>query len=231
MLVITNRFRDAIDLLTEEIGKKPSTALHNNRGMAYLHLREFQRALADFRRAEEISIKALGGECDKSRCGLALWMSGEREQAASLWAEGAQLMADGKIAYTDAAGGVSIGNLLWFAAKRLQNAVHHNLAIKLLRKKLRSKQSRAWPGPVSRFIVDTITEVEFRASVSSTPILRERQLCQAEFYIGVAAFGSDDRKYQQAMRLSSELGAISKLEDEYYLALHEMGYANGSHVS
>ncbi len=222
-LVKENRFREAVNQLTEELLKSPSTGRYNNRGMAYLHLGEYDLALSDFRAAEENSIREAGGERDNAKVGVALWLSGEHQQAASVWTRGTEAMLDGAIKYTDAAGGVSIGNLLWFSAVRLGDATGCQLAIKLLKKKLRTKQSSSWPGPISRFLLGDVSPAQLRSTVGQVPILRERNLCQAEFYIGVAAFESNRQLYYESMRLAAELGSVSKLEAEYYLATYEAG--------
>ena len=60
------------------------------------------------------------------------------------------------------------------------------------------------------------------ATVSDVPILRERQMCQARFYVGVHAFSVGDKAtYSEAMHQACDLGRVAKIEAEYYLALHE----------
>ncbi|MDR3403629.1 MAG: tetratricopeptide repeat protein [Chthoniobacter sp.] len=222
-LLKANRCEEAIPLFTAELAERPSTGVHNNRGTAYLLLGDFARALADFEAAERVSEQTSGSPGDGAKCGVAHWMAGEYQQAATVWERGAQAMLEGRIVHTDAAGGVSIANLLWFAATRLQDAARRALATKVLRKRLRTKQSQAWPGPVSRFLLGQIGEAEMRAAITSTPILRERELCTAEFFVGVAALESNVPFYHESMQRAVEMGSVSKIEVEYYLALHEVG--------
>ena len=216
-LIMAGRFEEAVDLLSREIAGQPSTALHNNRGMALLHLGEFQQALSDFRAAEEFSIRQVGGERDGDLCGVALWMAGQHQEAAAVWTRGTELTLEGAVTYVDRAGGVTIGNLLWFASVRLHDPARRELATQLLR----TKQSRVWPGTISSFLLGEMNESTLRAATSQTPFLRERELCQAAFYIGVSVFDSDRPRYYGSMQRAAELGAVSKLEAEYYLAMYE----------
>jgi hypothetical protein len=230
-LIKADRFRDAVDLLTAQLAERPATPLFNNRGMAHLHLGEFEQALSDFRAADETSAQTSGGECDGAMAGVALWVAGEHQHAASTWARGTEAMVAGVVRYTDAAGGVSIGNLLWFASVRLHDSANRSLATKLLRKKLRAKQSQAWPGPISRFLLGAIDESQLRGAVSHVPILRERESCEAEFYIGLSAFDSDPECYYASMRASAAFGSVARLGAEYYLAAYEASLERQSIVA
>ncbi len=218
-LVKTGRFQEAVEEFTAELAAKPSRASHNNRGLAHLHLGNYDDALADFQAADS--------EGEGSLVGVALWMAGRFREAAEVWARGAQAMFEGRIRSTDAAGGVSIGNLLWFASVRLHDAELQKSAHKLLRKRLRTKQSHAWPGHISRYLLGMITEADVRAAVSTTPLLRERQLCKATFYIGVQSLSAGNTDcYFMDMKLTTALGDVSRLEEEYYLALYEMAHVD-----
>jgi hypothetical protein len=149
-------------------------------------------------------------------------MAGREKEAVATWLAGAEASIAGKVRYGDAAGGVTIGNLLLFAGIRVEDENSVAVATRLLRKRLRTKQSAAWPGPASRYLLGLVPESDMLARVSQVPILRERELCQARFYIGVRAFSEGDKSgYFGAMQEAFELGRVAKLGPEYYLALHE----------
>ena len=42
------------------------------------------------------------------------------------------------------------------------------------------------------FLLGLLDESQLRERISDVPILRERELCQAEFYVGVAALQGGD---------------------------------------
>lgn len=204
--------------------RSPSEFLHNNRGMAYLHLGMYDAALADFKLAEARCSDFLPTACDGVRSGVAQWMAGRHQEAIATWFAGVEARLAGTVQYGDAAGGVTVGNLLFFGGVSLGLSDAITSATQLLRKRLRTKQSAAWPGPTSRYLLGMISESEMLAAVSAVPILRERHLCQARFYCGVRALADGDRaKYLESMREASKWGRVAKLEEEYYLALHEEG--------
>jgi hypothetical protein len=155
-------------------------------------------------------------------CGVALWMAGRQREALQTWAGGVDASLAGAVRYGDVAGGVSIGNLLMFGGVRLDNQDAVKLAARLLRKRLRARQSKAWPGPVSRYLLGKLGESDLLSAVSDAPILREQQMCQARFYIGVRALLlGDGVLYSAAVQEAVEMGRVAKLGAEYYLALHE----------
>lgn len=215
-------YKGAIDGFSEEIRDSPSTHAYDNRGMAYLHLGNFDAAFADFRSADAISVADLNTTCDGDMCGVALWMADREKEALATWTAGVEASLAGAVHYGDAAGGLTIGNLLFFAGVRLGDTNAVTVATRFLRKRFRRKQSVAWPGPVSRYLLGLFSESKVLGAVSDTPILRERELCQARFYIGVHALLVGDRAaYFEAMRKAYSFGRITKLGAEYYLALHE----------
>lgn len=221
-LVKNERYQEAVSLLSEQARSKPSTSVLNNRGMAYLHLGNFDAAFADFRTADQISSTALRTECNGAFCGVALWMAGREEEAIVTWRSGVEASLAGAVGYGDAAGGVTIGNLLMFGAAARDDEEANRLAMKLLKKRLRTKQSTAWPGPVSRYLLGSLSENDMHAAVSAVPILKERESCQAQFYVGVHALLTNDlSRFAAAMQQAFELGRVAKLGAEYYLALYE----------
>lgn len=222
-LVKSGQYTDAVAAFSEEIRARPSDApSYSNRGMAYLHLGDYEAALTDFRSADALHSAALNSVSAGEMCGVALWMAGRETEAAATWSAGVDASLSGAVRYGDAAGGVTVGNLLFFAGVRLPDPNAVALATRFLKKRLRTRQSAAWPGPASRCLLGLILESEMLAAVSTTPILRERQMCQARFTIGVRALAAGDRDtYTDAMHQAYDLGSVSRLEADYYLALHE----------
>jgi tetratricopeptide (TPR) repeat protein len=221
-LIENEHYSEAVTALSEEAEASPSTLVFNNRGMAYLHLGEFDAALADFRKADALSSSELKTVCSGDMCGVALWISARHHEAVETWAAGVEASLTGVVRYGDAAGGVTIGNLLMFGGVRLGIIDAVKLATSLLRKRLRTKQSRAWPGPVSRYLLGKLDESALLEAVCSTPILHQREMCQARFYVGLRALSRGDHAdYYVAMNQAAGFGRVAKLGAEYYLSLHE----------
>ena len=221
-LIKCGDYDSAVVLLTEEASRAPSTLVFNNRGMARLHLQQYDAALADFRAADRASIRASGGARDGDMCGVAHWMAGREEEAVITWSEGVRASIAGTVTYADAAGGVTIGNLLMFGGTVRRDSAATELASKLLKKRLRAKQGASWPGPASRYLIGELGRDALLAAISQAPVLRERQLCQAHFYIAVRAFSDGDAPaFQTEIESALTFGRLAKLGAEYFLALHE----------
>ena len=71
--------------------------------------------------------------------------------------------------------------LLYFASIKTADAGLEKKAVRELKKTLRSKRAVNWPGPLGEFVLDRLEESGMLARVSSQPILKERQSCQAAF--------------------------------------------------
>jgi hypothetical protein len=228
-LVQEDRYAEAVVAFTGEHSIRPSELVLNNRGMAHLHLGDCAAALSDFEaaveqhNAESLHLRGGGPGVDRTMSGVALWMAGRFPQALATWTADVEARLAGASRYGDAAGGVTAGNVLLFAGARLANRDAQKLAVKSLRKRLRAKQSAAWPGPVSRYLLEKLSEADLVAAVSQVPILHERQMCQARFYVGVKGLLEGDRMaYRRAVQEAYEFGRVAKLECEYYLAMHEI---------
>jgi hypothetical protein len=217
-LMKSERYAEAVVAFSEEILTSPSQATYNNRGSAYLHLQEYDAALADFRSAEAVS----GHVCAGEKVGVALWMADREPEAVATWAAGVEASIAGQVPYGDAAGGATPGNLLFFGGVRTGDEKAVALARRYLGRLVKTKRSASWPGPVSRYLLGRISEHDLVSTVSGVPILHEREMCQAHFYIGLCSLAlGEDSAFREAMRRAHEFGRVSKLEHEYYLALHE----------
>ena len=83
-------YLEAVSGFSQEISTSPSPPAFNNRGMAYLHLEDYDAALADFRSADALSSAALHTVCNGDLCGVALWMAGRQQEAVATWLAGVE---------------------------------------------------------------------------------------------------------------------------------------------
>jgi lipoprotein NlpI len=225
-LIAEGRYREAATAYTAELRRGKSAPNYWNRGVAYLNLGQYDRAIADFKTANETDEDT--SDAYLQSVGTVHWLAGRESDAARVWLDLVLAMERGKIQYTDAAGGVESACLLWFAAIRLEEDELLRQARRLLSKKARNKSSASWPGPVAEFLLGRVDDGELRQRVASVPILRERELCQAEFYIGVRALEvGDSAAAKKAFGAAARLHP-AKLEHEYYLATHEFNRLAGS---
>jgi hypothetical protein len=72
------------------------------------------------------------------------------------------------------------------------------------------------------YLIGELSETELMGRASDVAIVRERELCQAYFYIGTQSLlnGASDL-YTEQMRRAAEFGTVAMLGAEYYLARYE----------
>lgn len=229
-LIVGGQYADAVVAYSKALREKESGPNHSNRGMAYLNLGEYDKALADFEAADKCFSHSSDGYLQSA--GVALWLAGRESEAVATWQNLVLAVERRKIKYTDGAGGVSSACLLWFAGARLRLDHPIEVASRLLMTKVASKNGRNWrienwPGPIAEFLLERLSEPELREKITDVPIARERELCQAEFYVGVRALHAGERaEAERAIAKAAELHA-AKIEHEYYLARHETKLARG----
>ncbi len=230
-LIIEGKFKEAVEQCSTELETKLSSPTINTRGFAYLNLGDLDRALADFQKAEEVRYQALPDQTDayQQEIGMVLWLKGQEQEAASIWYNLVQALTKGKIVFSDMAGGVQNGALLWFAScyEGLRN--YYEPAKKFLEKKVKSPKIRHWPGPIAQYLLKNLSEEELiqAATCNESKILEDRQLCQANFYIGAKALANGDKKrFKESMLESVRTGKRSRIELEYYLAKYELERAS-----
>ncbi|MEZ6041309.1 MAG: hypothetical protein R3C20_12440 [Planctomycetaceae bacterium] len=179
--------------------------------------------MADYESAERIDQSRSDGNLRS--IGVVHWLAGREADAVEAWAEAVRLLERNEIEYTDGAGGVQSPCLLWFAGARLKDLTLKDSANSLLKRLLKRRRANNWPGPIGRFLIEQVDAESLRSSVSSVPVLRERELCQAEFYISAQALDDDGRQhYIDGLRRASDHSAAI-LEDEFYLAKFELRHA------
>ncbi len=151
--------------------------------------------------------------------GMAKWIIECYDEAIELWKAGR------KAQYADAAGGMELPLLIYYAAVRKPKLIRVSEATKLLREQLRHPWASCWPGPLGAYVLDDISEGKIRelAVFTHEEVTRQRTL-QVEFYVGVKAEQLGDRAkfVSQMKRCASSPGCES--ETELYLARHEFRF-------
>jgi len=223
-LLETGQPRKAIEAFTRKIRREPTDIHYSSRAEAFIQLKEYDNALADLHCANAAAVWTSTHYFE--RIGVVHWLARREYLAAATWLESVLAMEGGKIQYADAAGGVEPGCLLWFAAVSLG---HEELVVPA-RRLFESKIAKGkgllwavenWPGPLAMFLLGSMDEAKVRAQVSDVPILRERELCQTEFYVAVRALEQGDiDKATKCYRKAAALHAGS-VENEYDLAQRE----------
>lgn len=213
-LIKQKRFDEAYKVADEEYKKTNSERSLGNRAIVLMNLKKYNEALEDY--LEFRKINKFNSDWEFTSAGSVYWILEKHLEAIKMWREGLNKP------YTDAAGGVQIPCLLYYAAVSLKNEDLEKEAINLLKKKFKTKKTKInFPGSIAGYIIGKIDEENLMNSLSDQTILRERQLCKVTFYIAINCLkaGHIERFYKllEECRFSN-----AYLEDEYYLAISEL---------
>lgn len=213
-----------VEAQTRKLRRDPSWQNYLWRGESYLELRDYDSAITDFHTAQSVSDHT--STYFLERIGVANWLAKREYLAAATWLELTLAMERGKIQYADGSGGVQPGCLLWFAGVSLRYPELLVPARRLLEAKVRSGHGRNWSienwlGSVAKYLLGIFDESQLRERIKDIPIVRERELCQVEFYVGVRALEQGDpikakKSFCNAARLHE-----ASIESEYDLAQRE----------
>lgn len=209
------RYAEACAAADEDYSKTSSLLPLRNKVFALLGLERYDDAASLCQR-----IVILDGNQSESDCifwGTGLWLGGRCDEAVSAWRSGS------KTRYSDAAGGVEVPLALLYASTKLGSKELGFEATTNLRRIVGQNPTTNWPGPIAAFIMGIVTEEGLLSAVSSTPILREKQICQAKFYIGLMRLRQMDVSgCCEAMKDSCSQGPFTRCKHEFYLARNEL---------
>jgi len=215
-LLLQGKFDEACQSADQAYESTGSLLHLRNKVFALLNLSRYADAVAV---ASQV-IDSTDGESDSDfiLMGVGQWLQGCRTEAMATWLKGCSAK------FTDAAGGVEIPLLLGFAASRLADVELKAEANRLIMPICDSNRSRNWPGPLGLFVMGKINEEKLLDMVSVRHIIKEKQLCQASFYIGLRAQDrGDEVKWHQSFTECIKWGRQVITKQEYYLAKGELG--------
>lgn len=216
------QYQEAADAYTVALKAQESPPNFCNRAIAYLNLGHLDKAMIDFKAAEKSRpTNTARGDAYGQWIGTVHWLGGEEQKAAQVWLDLVEGLESDVIGYTDAAGGVECGALLWCAATWLDDADLLSRARRWLAQFVITPKS-VWPGPIAQLILGRIPAAEILLLTSRVPFLHERQSCQAFFYEAVANRAMSNKPATEVALNKSAVLSQAKLEQEYYLANHEL---------
>jgi hypothetical protein len=215
-LVLEGRYDEAISRLYEQYEEIGADGFLGNIGCAYMLKGDPDRAVEIM---EGLLSRKYAGTTHYALAGVANWLCCGHEQAVSLWKKGRSCQ------YTDAAGGMELPLLLFYASVRTPVLIGKDETKDLLQQQLQHSWAACWPGPLGAFVLGKMTEDEARQkAVFTVEEVTRRQTMQVEFYAGLRALaGGDARRFNACMkRCASTKGG--ELTNEFYLARHEVAH-------
>lgn len=220
-------------------------------GVYHLWLGQFAEAGTSFDRAKELFERPKGDgtvwviHTYHELKFVSSWLQGNRREAAATLSEAMASWRRRHITqYGDNGGGVSIGLLLWYAARELRNGELHEEATDYLRRILARKwKTGNWPQPIARLVLGDISPDEFASrvlGVDEVTRIEERprgtiriaeysifyhpdQLPEVYFYLGVLTRSSRARTKGRALLRRAAGLKPDGLQAVWYLARHISG--------
>ena len=216
-LIEQNEFELACKKAEEEYIDTKSEFHLRNKNIALLNLKKYNEVLET---AKEI-IEITNGKSDSDYivAGISSWLVGDKREAIQIWKDGLNAP------YTDAAGGVEVPLLLYFASVILSNESLEKEATNLLKKKYKSRKSTNFPGAIAGYVLGRINEEEMLDICSEMLALKNRAMCKAYFYIAAKNLKCGN-KIQYFENLQKCVKHKNYLEEEYFLAVEELERSN-----
>lgn len=216
-LLASGRAGEALKALQEEHSKTPSYLTMGAVGLAHLSLGNLSKA----REYLDAWTKVKMPKMDSAFlwAGVVRWLEKSYVEACNIWRAG--LDCD----YRDAAGGIEVPLLLYFAGIRYPEISDLGEVTRLLDDRLNSWRAMHWPAPLGRFVLNRISEQEAdgtaRATLSTS--VQFQRLAKVEFWAGVIALREHDQVSFLDRMHRCAASPESNLTHEGYLARHELG--------
>lgn len=218
-LIQQGDFHEACARADMEFEASRSLLALRNKVFALLQLGRLDESVALSRKIIEMTNGCM--DSDFVFCGVAHWLKAETDVAIATWKAGLDS------SYTDAAGGVEIPLLLFFAAIHGRKLMLEKEAVGMLKKAGKPNKFANWPGPVACYIAGELSEELLNSKIAKQPILRAKQSCQADFFLAIKRLaGADVTGYREKLEACVSHGAASFVKAELYLAKAELVMLN-----
>lgn len=213
-LIRSNLFEEACLKADADFEEYGSLLSLRNKVYALFHLEKFSEAVLLLNKIIQAGGKSAS---DFIFLGIALWILDKKEEAILNWFKSDQTN------FQDAAGGLDGFLLIYFASIRLNDDKLKKEAMRSIKKKINNKTNYNWPSPLTYYLLGRLNEDQLKTYVDiDTPILRERQLCQMDFIIGIKLLENGDLfGYKQKLIESIHYSENAYLQKFFYLAKAE----------
>lgn len=197
-------------------------------------LPEALRCLIRGQKSIEATLPGSGGAY-ANLIGSIHWMEHRKTEAKGSFRYAIEGLKRRTIAYSDDAGGVSHGLLLWYVSRLDEDDESIKYAVDWLKNRAKRKAIENWPGPVARYVLGDISREQLLLQHFGTNRINDimiaarsdtfmrRKLIVILFYI--AAISLHDRDASRCSKLMVECACLENphVEPEWYLARHYVG--------
>lgn len=230
------RFSEAVDAYKLQLHEVPEDKWANMGGLArsLMGAGEFAEAVPYLERLNEYEHGLLPGNLGREiQLSVCHWMVGDRMAALNMIKELVIAVRDGKIGYTDIAGGVTQGLMLAYMAITLHVLPDVDIAMNYLKNLAKARRIQYWPGPAAMFLLGGITFGEAVKDATGNPdpaqakaiaerdLMKRRKLTSILFAAGTERRMAGDEAGCK-MFMTECAGLTNPLvEYEWYLAKYE----------
>jgi tetratricopeptide (TPR) repeat protein len=233
-LYTARRFEEAIAAYRMQLKEQPDNKWSNMHGLAesLMGAGQYAEAIPLF---EEVSanrtrrLPASAGYLEQ--ISVCHWMGGDRQKALEVIRELVMAVRDGRITFTDFAGGVSQGLILCYMAITLRSNADVDLAMNYLKTLASRPRIKNWPGPAALFLLGGLTFGEAMKNAADTAQTKpeadqdgwkRRYLAALLFTAGTERRMAGDE--QGARMFFNECAGLTNplVEYEWYLAKSEI---------
>jgi hypothetical protein len=214
-LIQSGQFQKACEQADLEYQQGGKVFPLRNKVYALLLLKRYDEVIS----LSEVIIRDRKRETDSDfiACGIAYWMKRDQDKAIEVW-----LSAE-TCKYTDAAGGVELQLILYFAGVKIGDEKLRLKSLKRIEKLVKAKVAVNWPGPLGKFLLNQMDANALLAGVPDIPVLKARQLCQFSFVKAFKELEVKNRNgYVSELHTCVSFGPAAYIEQVFYLAKGEL---------
>ena len=231
------RFGEAVEAYKLQLRESPEDEWANIGGLgrALMATGKFAEAIPYLERISAHEHESLPGNCGREiELSVCRWMIGERVQALAVIRDLVIAVRDGKIGYTDIAGGVTQGLILCYMAATLHASSDVDLAMKFLKKVSTRSRIQYWPGPAALFLLGGLTfgeavkdatgfaDIAQAREIAEKDLMKRRQLTAILFAAGTERRMAGDEAGSHLFFAECAGLTHPQVEYEWYLAKSEI---------
>lgn len=233
-LFTARRFEEAVAAYRRQLQEEPQNKRINSAGLAesLMGAGQYAEAIPLFEKVDASKRDRLPASAGcQEQLSVCHWMTGDRQNALAIIRELVLAVRDGRITFTDFAGGVSQGLILCYMAITLRSIADVDLAMSYLKVLASRPRIKNWPGPAALFLLGGLTFGE--AMKNATDVAQTKPTADQEGwkrrYLAALFFtaGTERRMAgdeQGAQKFFAECASLTNplVEYEWYLAKGEV---------
>lgn len=238
-LFTSYRFDEAVEAYKNQLREAPNEWA-NIEGLSHalMAVGRYAEAIPYLERVNEYAMNlhpgATGRQIELSVCH---WIIGERPQALGIIKSLVVAVRDGKIGYTDIAGGVTQGLILCYMAATLQASSDVDIAMRFLKKLATRQRIKYWPGPAALFLLGGLTfgetmkgamgvvDLARAKTIAEQDLMKRRHLTVLLFTAGTERRMAGDEAGCRMFMIECANLTHPQVEYEWYLAKYEAAQA------